>query len=311
MLTIVEGPDGAGKTTLIETWQTKSVHHGAYIGEKSVAHHYMTSLRWAHSGFTKIFDRSWLAEPIYGNAFRDGQDRLGIGRARMLERCALSLNAIVIKCLPPFEVCRDNWAKRKNIEYLTNEDALYKVWMSYKVLGTNDAYKTSLPIIPYDYTQETPIKLSGVNVDDLRTPKNEGPDVGRWAPGEVSLLVGDQVNAKDQRRGRIQWRPPFVSYNEGGSSIWLANGLDAVGISESELYWVNSTNDATGFPIKADFVNKLRPKKIVALGKAAERWCIENSLVFTSVPHPQFWKRYHPNERYELFDVLSKVKEKS
>lgn len=307
-LTIVEGPDGAGKTTLIEAWKKEAnvtvVHHGAYLNESAIAHLYMSSLRDAHGAEGHVvFDRSWLAEPIYGRAFRDGVDRIGPERARMLERCALALNAIVVMCLPPITRCVANWESRREREYLTRVEALHDVWAGYAQLLTemrNDRH--ALQVVRYDYTIHARPRLDTPSLAALRSGHPiEHTGAGAWRPGEVALLIGDQINANVVHGDT--WRPPFVSFNEGGCSAWLARGLESHGISERSLYWVNSSSTA-GAPLDASFVDALRPKKIIALGRQAAHWCIENSLVFDDVPHPQFWKRFHYNKPYPLFELL-------
>src|ERR1019366_6058590 len=100
-VTIFEGADGAGKTTLIEKircenkWvDFKIFHHGPCSGENSIARHYLASLEAARH-LPTFMDRSWMSEPIYGSAFREGQDRIGVAFRRMLDRVALSLGGIV------------------------------------------------------------------------------------------------------------------------------------------------------------------------------------------------------------------------
>lgn len=86
--------------------------------------------------------------------------------------------------------------------------------------------------------------------------------------------------------------------------MWLNQVLDAASVKESELFWVNARfND--GSEIKLDhLVTLLRPRRVVTLGKVAERLATLQGVESTAVPHPQYWKRFHHHKRYPLLDLL-------
>ena len=309
-LIIVDGPDGSGKTTLIKGWDLPSqhyIHHGAYQGERAIAHHYMDSLMRAEKVLrtglkTFVMDRSWLAEPIYGAAYRNGEDRIGPGRARMLERVALSLDALVVICLPPYEVCRDNWARRNALgqEYVTKESAFKAIYDGYvKLLQDLESKKKPLNVVSYDYTESS--ALFDRPLPDIVI--NRGPGAGHFEDNPV-LLVGDRINTH-ALKGDATWWPPFVSFMENGCSKWLADQLEEAGISERSLYWINAT-DLRGNRTTPSFIDALKPRATVALGRDAEKWCIDASVTHYAVPHPQYWKRFKSAERYPLIDILRK-----
>ena len=83
MIVILEGPDGAGKTSLSETLRehlqkskmTHVVKHGPYngISPEELCRIYFRSMSHALTyNDHVILDRCWLSEPIYGNVYRDG-----------------------------------------------------------------------------------------------------------------------------------------------------------------------------------------------------------------------------------------------
>ena len=301
MITIFEGADGAGKTTVIEALRTLHatavVNHGPYRNETSIAWRYLETLKAAHRDGGHVFmDRSWLSEPIYGRAYRHGEDRVKVAGRRMLDRVALSLGAVVVRCAPPFKACAEAFTRRKanNGEYLDNVEQLRAVYTGY-----SDDLRTDLQVIDFDYTTMKMNEL-WARIERVRPLQNLGPGIGRWAPGEVTLLVGDRMNSSSD------WDLPFVSFNAGGCSGWLADGLENASVPESDLYWVNSTAQ-DGTPISAEFVAELRPTKVIALGANARTWCDGHGLDATKVPHPQFWKRFKSTEPYQLFSVLQEV----
>lgn len=299
-VTIFEGADGAGKTTLIEALRQRHaalvLNHGPYLNETSIARHYLASLEVARDGDV-FMDRSWLAEPIYGNAYRHGSDRIGVASRRMLDRVALSLGGVVVRCAPLFNVCAATFTRRaaKHGEYLDNVDQLRAVYNGYQ-----EDLRTDLSVVDFDYMTMTTEDLWS-RVEAARPLKNGGPGVGHWAPGKIALLVGDQMNS------RGTWDLPFVSFNRHGCSAWLADGLEKNEVSEAGLYWINSTG-LDGRPLGDKFINELQPTKIIALGERAATWCDGHGLDHkTVVPHPQFFKRFKAGQAYPLFGLLQEV----
>jgi hypothetical protein len=132
-LFILEGPDGAGKTTLAtriaKIFGAQYIHHGSYRNVKSLGKVYVDSLMLAVQGQTPVvLDRSWLSEPIYADVFRGGKDRLGPEGVRFLNRLALRCRAFVIRCLPPFDVVEKNVAATRADEHHNDLMALRQVY---------------------------------------------------------------------------------------------------------------------------------------------------------------------------------------
>lgn len=127
-----------------------------------------------------------------------------------------------------------------------------------------------------------------------------GPGLGAWAPGRVTLLVGDRPGPA--WRSRLNW--PFISGLRSGCSAWLAGQLESAGVPEQQLYWVNAA-DQHGTPTDGTFVAALRPQLVVALGQHAATWCEAVCLAgFEQVHHPQHWQRFHAGHKYRLTQLL-------
>jgi thymidylate kinase len=157
-LLIVEGPDGSGKTSLIEKVRAGRpgatvLHHGAYAGETDIARHYMQSLVKAimEPDELTVFDRSWLAEPIYGHAARGGADRISEKQRAVLNNLAIGAGAMLVLCLPPLEACRRAWAARLETEYLKRESQLAEVWRLYSAAAHR--WRDHFNVTLYDYTR--------------------------------------------------------------------------------------------------------------------------------------------------------------
>lgn len=100
---------------------------------------------------------------------------------------------------------------------------------------------------------------------------------------------------------------PFEHYypflDQIGCSGWLNRLLDVENISEQDLFWINAYH-LDGSPNDLEILKYLKDKKIICLGKKAEKWLTPSGLKYESVPHPQYWKRFKSKERYPLMDLL-------
>ncbi len=291
MITIFEGPDGSGKTTLIdEMVRSKAlstrevVHHGAYPGVADVYSRYLASMLRPRKA---ILDRSWLAEPIYGEVHRGGENRVDVAHRRMLERYALGQRAVCVLMMPPVERCLNTFRSRKDREYLDNESELRAVWHGYSMMIT------ALPTVIYDYTSMSPRDVLDTILAARPRPAHDD-GVGHWNPGEVTLMVGDRRNDDDPRRDHLVFMNGVAA--NAGCGPWLARELEHIGISERDLYWVNASS-CDGDDHSPEFIGELHPKRVIALGKEAERWCRTIARVeCVVVDHPQYRKRFFHHE---------------
>lgn len=149
-LIIVEGPDGAGKSTLIAALHRSLpaahlIHHGPMpevFDLPAVYHRSMVE----HPGLT-IIDRAWVSERIYGTVCR-GVNRVSFGDRRMLEQKALSLGALEVLCLPSLKDCMKTWRQRE--EYIKDERQFMTIYGKYAVY--NAVLSSPLPRIQYNYS---------------------------------------------------------------------------------------------------------------------------------------------------------------
>lgn len=149
MLTILEGPDGGGKTTLAaalqaEFPQARYIHNGPSPGLSSALlfEQYLMQLEAAYT-VPIILDRCWISEGIYGLEHR-GCTRLTVEQVQNLEAKALELGALLVLCKPSFKKCLLAFGSGRE-EMLRSCDALRDVYQAYTAL------KTKLPVVVYDY----------------------------------------------------------------------------------------------------------------------------------------------------------------
>jgi thymidylate kinase len=301
-LIIFEGPDCAGKTTLMREFKnsmldTTEVHHGPYprLSAAHLPRYYVDGMMpLLHQYENMLMDRSWLSEAIYGAVFRGGVNRIGTEARRHLERIAMRHGAVVVLCLPPWEKVKEQWLKRKNAdseaEYLDKIEQLEQVYKGYAEL------RTELPVVRYDYTLHGN-QLTQLKDEVARAAMRLHKTVGTVGNLDAKvILVGDKPSDHTDQDVMMQW--PFCSFSTKGSSRWLTSLLDDHGIRESDLLWVNASSGL--YQIK-----DLYARTVIALGQTASQSLQGPQIPHLVVKHPQAHKRFHSSEPYELMDLIT------
>ena len=128
MIYIIEGPDGAGKTTLVEKLQkvhagAKVMHFGTPATPEEAKNYWRTYLRALKENTSDvvIFDRSWYSDMVYGPVMR-GKEEMTIEHKEILELAVKALGGgIVIYCTGNQKTL---WSRctRRGESYLRNAD---------------------------------------------------------------------------------------------------------------------------------------------------------------------------------------------
>lgn len=143
-LVVIEGPDGAGKTTLAAEIARRHGHEVRHEGppppNQDPLLYYFGRLYDAHlATFAtrgQVLDRFALGERVYGPILRN-QDRLGAEGWRRIRRALDSIDAVRILCLPDYETCLEQWRARNadRLELIRREmtfKATYDAWVLYR-----------------------------------------------------------------------------------------------------------------------------------------------------------------------------------
>lgn len=279
---ILEGPDGAGKTTLAETLKGTTWHHSYYPELRTM---FIESVKSIVSGSLCV-DRMYYSELVYAPIYHKVQQRYG-NMTRMLDRVIMGYDRTVVMCLPSYEVCHKAWSSGR--EEMVSDEAEFK-----KIYDAYAALKINTPHVYYDWTKETIDDLV-MKVEALKVPKNLGPGIGSFKKGNI-LIVGDKPS-----NPLIDIDLPFVHLD--GCSPWLADQLAKTDVPESDLYWINGFG-LDGVMTDPSFIDKLEPSKIIALGSQAQRWCEIAGVNHLRTEHPQFWKRFRNSDVYPLVNIL-------
>src|SRR5690349_10848166 len=122
MITILEGPDAAGKTTLakrLEDLGYDNIHFGpppkTAPGETHPAfYQYMSFLAnaWPYDNIrSRVLDRFCYGEAVYGPVFRNDRS-FEPWMMRLLERVMLSMQGLLVMCLPDWDSVEKVWRER-------------------------------------------------------------------------------------------------------------------------------------------------------------------------------------------------------
>ena len=234
-ITIFEGPDGSGKTTLAKKYaketDAKYVHFNADMGVTTgLGRRYVESMLPALWGYQNVvFDRCWLSEYPYRKAFHGGELRLDKIQIRMLERLALTCRPVVVKCQPPWVNVINSFDGRTEDEMLDNAEQLKEVY---------DLYKTQtqgLPEVGMDYTKHN-YSWMWSEIHERRAPQVAHLTCATTAGviGAPQYVIKGRVLEPTNNDSVFRW-PEGSLFN--AQSKYVTAYLDWKNIPENEIMW--------------------------------------------------------------------------
>lgn len=155
MIIIVDGPDGAGKTTLCEKLLkafpgSRIQHFGAPETPEQANNYYEVYARAitaAHSDEVVIFDRSWFSDMVYGPVMRNKLEMTAVHADMLSAMVVAHGGGMVVYCTAPDKVL---WSrcKKRGETYIKDYQTLQRISDAYeRTMKDKVAY---LPVIRYD-----------------------------------------------------------------------------------------------------------------------------------------------------------------
>jgi len=240
-VTIFEGPDGSGKTTAAQAYANETgalyVHSGPYKeAGVDLARLYVEAMLPAVQGYQPVvMDRCWLSEQPYGTVFRDGVDRIGPERQRMLERLALRCGAVVVLCAPPLPCVLENLRQRDvRHEFEVFEDKVRRIYKYY-----TSCLDTHLPCIMYNYTTHKTQLTERVEPARRIRDVNVRLASRQYVPVIVVVPDFEELHFNDPL-----YRWPGASFAQNSYGFWLAKQLGRV--SELNTLWLTTSEVTPG-----------------------------------------------------------------
>ena len=151
MIIIIEGPDGAGKTTLANKIKDQTgyllMHRSQPKTEedkKRMMDEYMQVIK---SGKNCVFDRSWYSEMVYGPVMRDASV-ITYPQMYELERMLARNGALIIHCTGP-EIALWKRCLKRGEDYITDRETFSKIYTGFDELMHDVPH--IVPVLTYEY----------------------------------------------------------------------------------------------------------------------------------------------------------------
>lgn len=291
MIVILEGPDGAGKTTLAhelcERYQLEYRHDGPPTATSPHPLELYGAILQADRGQRVVWDRFAMGERVYGPILRDG-DRFGDDGWRILNRLFSAAGATQVLCLPSYDMCHAAWSSGRD-ELFTDETIFKRTYDRYVQLYD--------PKTMFRYDHQNPvarIDLYGLLelADEMRA---ELPLHVIGSPVARYLFVGDRGSNPEALS------PDLAFFSTNGCSRYLTRALDIAGFKETEVAFMNCYNHAL-----QNFMNVPTGMKVIALGNIARQICHIQGVEHGFAPHPQYWRRFHYNDVESYAELLKR-----
>lgn len=151
MIIIIEGPDGAGKSTLASKIKEQTgymlMHRSQPKTEEDKKRMMDEYVQVIKAGKNCIFDRCWYSEMVYGPVMRD-VSIISYPQMYELERLLAKNGALIIHCTAPEQTL---WKRclRRGEDYITERETFSKICNGFDALMYDVPHY--VPVLTYEY----------------------------------------------------------------------------------------------------------------------------------------------------------------
>lgn len=147
---IVEGPDGAGKTTLIEKLikshpGAKYLHFGVPTTTSSRLAYYASAIKEFAKEHTVIMDRCWYSDAVYAPIMRNKTEITSVEVESLEALIVMNGGGMVIWCTARPEILWKR-CKTRGETYIQDIEQLDKIRIAYETVMTH----ATLPVVKFD-----------------------------------------------------------------------------------------------------------------------------------------------------------------
>jgi thymidylate kinase len=294
MIVVLEGPDGAGKSTAAEMlrvaaeeqgYSTSCLHRGPPKFHPLVE--YEVGLGYIEQDYDVIIcDRWHWGELVYGPIYR-GESKLGTAGFRHVEMFLAARRALTVLMLPPLELLQSRVSERGD-DYINHE---HLPLLRQRYVDLVQDHHTDLQFVHYKFTEvDARAIIDQYRLRPRGMPVMHPSYIGHPPSHAKYLLVGDA--RAERHRGH---RTAFTPYADSSGSFLLdALPSDLV----SDIAIINANPD---IDVAVDFAWD----RIVALGGVASAELDARGVEHVHVRHPQFARRFHHRRQFEYGQTIA------
>jgi hypothetical protein len=294
MLIIIEGPDKSGKTTLAKKIEEQFHYKYAHFSSPGddPASEYASFFSSISS--PTVCDRSYFGERVYGPLLR-GASKISDLQYAVIERICRLKGAVFIYASTPLKIIQarlhDNLANEK----ITLENNI-GAWVRFKTLTPSCNLR---PFLTYDATKQISLddllRYLGQLLPSLRShailAREYCTGIGTIY-GRKIVFVGEKLNKKKTWLG--------LPFDNGLASSYLYKRFKEAEVPEHMVYLCNAAD------LTKNEINFLSLAKTtwISLGAYANKKLLNLGVKHWSIPHPQYWHRFHAHEPEAYVEFL-------